>query len=166
MGLAAALEVVADLHQENGVMLTADGILALLGGIIGPAILQLLSSDEVDVTIQLGMEAGESNLQCFIGLHHSAHDGDGAVLTLKIGLSAFLNGAGNALHVLIAGGSGKDVFGRLGGVEQREGGTREDDDQRDESHTYPRQVSKMWKKPEKPAGRRSCPLLPVIKERL
>ena len=69
-----------------------------------------------------------------------AHDGDGAVLTLEVRLSAFLNGAGNTLHILIAGGGGEDVFGRLEGVVQRKGRTREDDYQRNESHTYPRQV--------------------------
>ena len=100
------------------------------------------------------------------GGDHGTNDGDGAVLAAQVGLSAFLNGASDALHVSIAGGSGKDGFGRLGSVEQGEAGARKDEDQRDESHTYPRQVSKMWKKPEKPAGRRSCPLLPVIKERL
>ena len=78
--------------------------------------------------------------------HHSAHDGDGAVLAAQVSLSAFLDGAGDALHVFIAGGSGKDGFGRLGGVVQSEACAREDDDQREESHTYPRQVSKMWKK--------------------
>ena len=45
-----------------------------------------------------------------------------------------------ALHILIAGGGGEDVFGRLEGVVQRKGRTREDDYQRKESHTYPRQV--------------------------
>ena len=32
MGLTGALQVVADLHQEHGVMLTADGMFTLLGG--------------------------------------------------------------------------------------------------------------------------------------
>ena len=69
-----------------------------------------------------------------------AYDGDGAVLALQIRLSTFLNGSGDALHILIAGGGGEDVFGRLEGVVQRKGRTREDDYQRNESHTYPRQV--------------------------
>ena len=75
MGLAAALQVVADLHEEHGVMLAADGILPLLGGKVGPTILQLLCGDEVHLAIQHGVQAGEGDLKGVVGLHHRAHDG-------------------------------------------------------------------------------------------
>ena len=74
MGLAGTLEVVADLHKEHGGVLPADGILPLLAGHIGPAVLQLLRGDEVHLAIQLGVQAGESDLQSLIGLTYSAHD--------------------------------------------------------------------------------------------
>ena len=85
MGLAAALQVVADLHQEHGVVFTADGVLTLLGGVVGPAILQLLGGDEVHLTIQYGVQAGKRDLQGVVGLHHGAHNGaDGLAQELLV----------------------------------------------------------------------------------
>ena len=85
MGLAAALQIIADLHEEHGVVLTADGVLPLLGGEVGPAILQLLRGDEVHLPLQHGVQAGESDLQGVVGLHHRAHDGaDGLAQVLLI----------------------------------------------------------------------------------
>ena len=61
-------------------MLTADGVFTLLGGQLGPAILQLLGGDEIDLTLQLGVQAGKSDLQRVVGLHHGAHDGPDSLL--------------------------------------------------------------------------------------
>lgn len=47
-----------------------------------------------------------------------AHDGDRPVLTLQIGLRAFLNGAGDLLHLFRAGGGSEYAFrGRIRVVE-------------------------------------------------
>ena len=74
VGLAGALEVVADLHEEHGMVLLTNGVLPLSGGLIGPAVLQLLGGDEIDLPVQLGVQAGESDLQGVIGLAYGAHD--------------------------------------------------------------------------------------------
>ena len=82
MGLAAALQVITDLHEKHRVMLLANGILALLGRVVGPAILQLLGGDEVDLPVQLGVQAGERHLQRIVGLHHCADDGADGLLQI------------------------------------------------------------------------------------
>ncbi len=41
--------------------------------------------------------------------HDNADDGDGGVLTLQIGLRAFLNGAGDFLHFFVAGASAENL---------------------------------------------------------
>ena len=75
VGLAAALEVVADLHQEHRAVLAADGVLALFRRVVGPAVLQLLRRDEIDLALQLCVQAREGNLQRVVRLDHRADNG-------------------------------------------------------------------------------------------
>ena len=61
-------------------VLLADGVLALLGRVVRPAILQLLGGDEIHLPIQHGVQAGEGDLQSVVCLHHGAHDGADGLL--------------------------------------------------------------------------------------
>ena len=69
--------------------------------------------------------------------HHGANDGNSTVLALKIGLSSFLDGSGDALHILVAGGGTEHSFGRLVRIVQRKGSTGEHDNQGNKSHITP-----------------------------
>ena len=89
--LAAALQVIADLHQEHGVVLLTDRILTLLRRIVGPAVLQLLGGDKEHLAVQLGVQAGERDLQGVFGLYHSAHDGAHGLLQIGHVAVAALN---------------------------------------------------------------------------
>ena len=62
MGLAAS-QLPADLHQENGLVLPADGVFPLLGGQVGVFVFQLLGGDEGHIPAQLGFQAGEGHIQ-------------------------------------------------------------------------------------------------------
>ena len=71
-------------------VLGADGVLPFLGGLVRPAVLQLLGGDEVHLPVQLYPQAGEGHVQCFAGLTHGGDDGpDGG---LQIGLVPVLPG--------------------------------------------------------------------------
>src|SRR5699024_9014734 len=59
----AALELPADALEEDGLLLPADGVLPLLGGEVGPAVLQLLGGDEGHVPAELYTQAGEGHVQ-------------------------------------------------------------------------------------------------------
>ena len=113
--LGTGLQNLSDLHQEHGVVLTADGILALIGSQIGIHVLQFLRGDEEHLTIQLAAQAGEGNVQCIGGFTDSAHDGtDGGLQIVHIAVLAgddllpvpliHVDGV-NVVHFLIAADS-------------------------------------------------------------
>ena len=71
-------------------MLTADGVLPLLGRVVRPAILQFLGGDEVHVTLQHGVQAGEGDLQGVVGFHHGTDDGTDGLLQIRhVAVTAF-----------------------------------------------------------------------------
>ena len=73
MGLAAP-ELVADAHDEHRFLVPADGVLPLLGGQVGPGVLQLLGGDEEDVVHQGEVHPRELIAGCAGGLLHRAVD--------------------------------------------------------------------------------------------
>ena len=82
--LFAGSQLAADLHEEHGVVLGADGVLPLLGGLVRPAVLQLLGSDEVHLPVQLDPQAGEGHIQRVAGLTHGGDDGPDGGLQIRL----------------------------------------------------------------------------------
>ena len=74
---AARLERAADAHQEGDGMLFHPGILPLLGGAVGPELLQLLGGDEGDLRPQRRKsgELGKDRAQGVLGLCHGRDNG-------------------------------------------------------------------------------------------
>ena len=70
--LDAGVQGKTDLHQEDGAVLTADGILALLGGEVGVLVLQLLRGDEEHVAGELGVQAREGDAERVVRLDDGA----------------------------------------------------------------------------------------------
>ena len=70
----AGLQLAADLHEEDRVMLAHDGVFALLGGLVGVAVLQLLRGDEIHVALELRVQAREGDAQRVVRLADRADD--------------------------------------------------------------------------------------------
>ena len=60
---------------------------------------------------------------------HRANHGDRGVLALQVGVRAFLDGTGNLLHALIAGGQRNDPAGRENAVGNGNGRAHEGEDE-------------------------------------
>ena len=71
------LERAADLHEEGGGMILHPGVLPLLGGEVGPAVLQLLGGDKAHLRAQgrQRSEPGVDRAQGGLGLTHGLDDG-------------------------------------------------------------------------------------------
>ena len=82
--LFAGSQLAADLHEEHGVVLGADGVLPLLGGLVRPAVLQLLGGDEVHLPVQLYPQAGEGHIQRVAGFAHGGNDGPDGGLQIRL----------------------------------------------------------------------------------
>ena len=82
--LFAGSQLAADLHEEHGVVLGADGVFPLLGCLVRPAVLQLLGGDEVHLPVQLYPQAGEGHIQRVAGLTHGGDDGPDGGLQIRL----------------------------------------------------------------------------------
>ena len=64
----AGFQLAADLHEKHRMMLAQDRVFALLGGLVGIQVLQLLGRDEEDLAVQLRVKARESDAEGVIRL--------------------------------------------------------------------------------------------------
>ena len=83
----AGLQSAADLHEEGGGVVLDPVVLPLLGGGVGPQVLQLLAGDEGYIPLDLRQDAqlGEDGLQGLLGVGHGADDGaDGGLQIVHV----------------------------------------------------------------------------------
>ena len=76
----AGLQLAADLHEEDRVMLTHDGVFALLGGLVGVHIKQLLSGYKEHVAAQLCRNKVIAGLEYIKRVAYAANYGSNSVL--------------------------------------------------------------------------------------
>ncbi|CDC71191.1 unknown [Oscillibacter sp. CAG:155] len=81
MGLTRS-ELLANLHQEHGVMLPADRSLPLVGGQVREPVFQLLRGDEVDFPVRDKGENREGIPQCSSGVADGTHNVPHGVLKI------------------------------------------------------------------------------------
>ena len=83
-----------------------------------------------DVSRRAGHDGANGETDCGAGperypehdAEHHPDDADGGVLAVQVGLGAFLNGAGDLFHALVAFRLGEDPFHRHEPVDQRQRG--------------------------------------------